>query len=529
MKERLKHLFGENTIFQASLLISFFILVARILGLVRDRILASHFGAGNELDTFFAAFRLPDLMFNLIIIGSFASAFIPIFMELKLKDQKEDSWRLVSILLNLLLFLWLIGSILVFAFAPYFVKIIAPGFSGTELETTIHLTRLLLLSPLFLGISTIAGSVLNAHKRFFLTALAPSLYNIGIIVGALFFAPSLGMSGLAWGVILGAFLHFVIQWGGVLKLNFKYFWDFNFFNPHVKTVIKLAIPRVFTTSIYQLNLWVQTAVASFMLGGSISVLNFGQNIQALPVSLVGVALSSAIFPTLTEIALRGGKEEMRAKIIKALKIILLVIVPLSLFLILLRAQAVRVILGAGRFDWMDTYLTAKVVGYFSISLFAQCFVFLLNQSFFAFKDTRTPLKAAFWAFIANFVLIFLLTSKIQHFPHLGIEGIALAFSLASILEASILILNLKTKIGSFGKEIVSFGFKILILSLVSGVFVQLVKTFLGNTLNLSFGINVLLQGLISLIVGSLIFIFLAYFSRVRELEEFKRFFAKKAL
>ncbi len=526
MRERIRRLFGENTVFQASIMISFFILVARILGLIRDRLFAVQFGASPELDTFFAAFRLPDLIFNLVIIGSFSAAFIPVFMELKMKKDIDEGWHLVSILLNLLIVLWVICALVVFLFAPYFVKIIAPGFSEEQLHLTVYMTRVLLLSPLFLGLSNVAGSTLNAYKRFFLTALAPSLYNLGIIIGALVWGPFKGVTGLAWGVILGAFLHFLVQWIGLFQLRFRYFLDFRFWHPKAKEVVRLAIPRVLATSVYQLNLWVQTAAASFMLGGAISVLNFGQNIQSLPVGLVGVALSSAIFPTLTEIAFLGQKKKMRQKIIKALRMILFIILPLTLFLIILRAQAVRIILGAGRFDWLDTYLTAKVIGYFSISLFAQCFILLLNQAFFALKDTWTPLKASFWAFVINAFLIFFFSARLSFLPRLGPEGIALAFSLASFFQATYLIVALKEKIGEFISELWGSGFKVLVLALLSAVFVQIVKTFLGEVLDLQYGINVLLQGGIAFLVGAGVFCLLAKIFGIKELEEFKKIGAK---
>ncbi|MCD6194896.1 murein biosynthesis integral membrane protein MurJ [bacterium] len=526
MRGRIKRLFGENTVFQASLILSFFILVARILGLIRDRLFAAQFGAGSELDTFFAAFRLPDLIFNLVIIGSFSAAFIPVFMEVKLKKDEKEGWRLVSILLNLLIFLWIACALVVFIFAPYFVKLIVPGFSGEQLSLTAHLTRILLLSPLFLGLSNVAGSTLNAYKRFFLTALAPSLYNLGIIIGALVFAPSKGVIGLAWGVILGAVLHFLVQWIGLFQLRFRYFFDFNFWHPKAKEVIFLAIPRMLATSVYQLNLWIQTFAASYMAGGAISVLNFGQNIQSLPVGLVGVALSSAIFPTLTEIAFYGQREKMRLKIIKALRMILFIILPLTLFLIVLRAQAVRVILGAGHFDWLDTYLTAKVVGYFAVSLFAQCFILLLNQVFFALKDTWTPFKISFLSFIVNSVLIFLFTARLEFLPRLGPEGVALAFSLAAFFQACLLILKLKGKIGDFVSELWSFGFKVLVLSLLAAVFVQVIKTFLGEVLDLQYGLNVLIQGGAAFVVGAIVFLLLAKLFDLSELKEFKGISAK---
>ncbi|MCD6422421.1 murein biosynthesis integral membrane protein MurJ [bacterium] len=518
---RIRRLFGENTVFQASVLISFFILVARLLGLVRDRLFAIQFGASPELDTFFAAFRLPDLIFNLVIIGSFSAAFIPVFIEVRNREGKEKAWDLVTQLLHLLILLWVAGAGLVFVFAPYFVKLITPGFTGETLQRTIYLTRLLLLSPLLLGLSNLAGSTLNAYKRFFLTALAPSLYNLGIILGAVFLAPKLRVEGLAWGVILGAFFHFFIQWIGLLDLGYRYQLRWQLFGNRVKEVIKFAVPRVLATSIYQLNLWVQTAGASFMLGGAISALNFAQNIQSLPVGLVGVALSSAIFPTLTEIALYGRKEEMVQKISKALRMILFIVIPLSLFLILLRAQAVRIILGAGHFDWQDTEITARLVGYFAISLFAQCFVLLLNQAFFAQKDTLTPLKASFFTFLLNAFLIWFFIAPISFLPRLGPEGIALAFSLSSFFQAGYLFVCLKRRLQT-SFSVASFGLKVLSLSLFAGVFVQLTKTFLGEWLDLSLGINVLLQGGVAFLVGVGVYGFVGYLFGFKELKEFAK-------
>jgi putative peptidoglycan lipid II flippase len=267
---------------------------------------------------------------------------------------------------------------------------------------------------------------------------------------------------------------------------------------------------------------VQTAAASFMLIGSISALNFANNIQGLPVGLVGIALSSAIFPTLTEIALLGNKEEMRHKIIKSLKITLFIIVPLTVFLIVLRAQAVRLILGAGMFTWHDTYVTSQVVGILAISLVAQCFVYLLNQAFFAYHDTRTPLKAAAAAFVLNIVFIVLLAGRSHFSLHWGVDGIALAFTLASITEATVLIVSLRKMIGGFFKDTVRYGFLMLIFSLVAGIFVQITKTYLGSILNLQHTIFVLIQGLVPFVIGAAIFLVLVYFFHVPELAEFNK-------
>jgi putative peptidoglycan lipid II flippase len=386
----------------ATLILGIASLGSALLGFFRDRLLAGKFGAGQELDIYYAAFQIPDFVNMVLIMGAISAAIIPVFTFYWSKD-KEEAKKFVSNLLNLFLVALIIISFFLFIFAPQLVSLIAPGFEGSKRAMTILLTRIMFLSPILLGTSNIISGILQVFSRFLVTALAPIMYNLGIIFGILVFVPRIGLSGLAWGVALGGFLHLLIQLPVFFYLGFrlkrtvtpqafspKKGVGFALFHPGVKRVFKLMLPRSFGLAASQINLIVMTAIGSTLAAGSIAVFNLANNLNRSVLTLLAVPFSTAVFPALSMSFSKGQKEEFLQKLSLSSRLLLFLIIPASVLLFVLRAQVVRIILGTGKFGWADTRLTAACLALFALSLFAYGLVLLLSKAFYALRNTKTP-------------------------------------------------------------------------------------------------------------------------------------------
>ena len=395
-----------NSITVAALLIALSSLVSRFLGIFRDRILAGEFGAGDTLDVYYAAFRIPDFIFNLLVLGALSAGFIPIFTSLiksrskgepnkskfseikKIFSKHDDGWELANNVLNLLVISLVVLSGLGIIFAPWIIKMIAPGFGPEKQLLTVGLTRIMFLSPIFLSISSVFGGILQSYKRFFVYSLSPIMYNIGIIIGALYFVPQWGIYGLAWGVVFGALLHLLIQVPTVYLLGYRYRPRIDFHNKHLRKIGIMMIPRTMSLAITQVNLLVITVIASTLASGSLAIFNFANNLQSFPIGIFGISFAVAAFPTLAAVAF--DRKKLVYNFSHIFRQILFFIIPATIFLYALRAQIIRVILGTGQFDWEDTILTINTLGFFTISLFAQATIPLLVRVYFARQNSKTP-------------------------------------------------------------------------------------------------------------------------------------------
>jgi len=509
----LRKLFNKQskTITSAAILLGAASLVSRLLGILRDRVLAGEFGAGPELDMYYAAFRIPDLVFNLLVLGALSAGFIPVFTSY-LKTKKQ-AWELVNIVLNVMFVgLILVSGLLIFL-APWVVKLIAPGFDSLQLEITTVLTRIMFLSPIFLGISGIFGSVLQSFKRFFIYSLAPILYNIGIIIGALFFVPSLGIYGLAWGVVFGALMHMVVQSLAVISLGYKYQWSFNLNHKGLLKILKMMLPRVLGLVVIQINFLIVTIIGSTLAAGSIAVFNLANNIQSFPLGIFGISFAIAAFPSLSEFVKQ--KKKFIDTLSLTIRQILFLIIPASALLIVLRAQVVRVILGSGRFDWEDTVLTLEALSLFAFSLFAQALILVLTRSFYAQHDSKTPFYTGLISAFANIVL------AVMFIEPLGVAGLALAFSLSSILNFVLLTLVLHYRLGKLdGQRItISFG-KISVATFMLAIAAQAIKYPIEQIMGLQTFIGVATQATAATLGGLIVYFVVCWLLRSEELNLF---------
>ncbi len=509
------------TVGTAALLIAFAGIASRFLGFIRDRVLASSFGAGDVLDADYTAFRLPDLVYGFLVLGALSAAFVPVFTELMTKEKREEAWRLTSGVLHTTLFSIGCFSLFGIIFAPFLTEVLAPGFAPEKQEIVTDLTRIMLLSPLFLAASAVFGGVLVSFKQFAAYSFAPVFYNIGIIMGALFLAPTLGASGLAWGVVIGSFLHVAVQYPALRRTGFRFEFGLRaaWQNEQVRRVLTLMIPRSLGMAVNQVGLLVMTIFASTLVSGSLAAFTLANNIQSVPLGLFGIAFSLAAFPALALFAAQKSDRDFFRMFAETTRKILFFVVPLSIFIIIFRAQCVRVILGSGEFDWQDTITTFEVLKFLALSLFAQSLIPLFARAFFALQNTKTPLYIALVSEAVHIALIPLLL------PYYEVEGLAIAFSVGTIVNFALLYFFLRRQLSFWeDKLIVVPVMKILLASLLAGAVAQISKSVFALTTNeLDTFIEVFLQLMLGLLIGGGAYILFAYLLKVEELGRVKRF------
>lgn len=516
---------GEtNGITAAAFIVGAASVASRVVGVLRDRVLASSFGAGNALDAYYAAFRLPDLLYTLIILGALSAGFIPVFAEYLETKGSDEAWRLAERVLSVVGTAMIVVCALLVVFAREIVPLTVPGFSGVKLEDTIQLTRIMALSPLFLGLSAVMGGILQATRRFFAFALAPVLYNVGIIFGALVLAPVMGITGLAWGVVIGAFVHLVTQASVALRLGLRRLPPPSLRTPGVKRILWLMAPRTAGLAVTQINLIILLALASALPEGSVAVFNLANNLQSFPIGIFGIAFAVAAFPSLALAAGAKRDEDFQHVMSATTRKVVFLIIPSMVGFVLLRAQIVRLALGAGAFDWNDTLRTATVMGIFTASMIFQSLVPLFARAFYALQDTWTPLIAGLVSEGFNLTLALLLR------PSLGITGLAISFSSAAALNLLLLWLLLYLRKGSFGRGelIVSIG-KTSAASLALLGFGWLARQGLGTLFPLRTFWAVLIQAVGTIIVGGTVFVIVAYLLKSTELAEFHHAARRKIL
>lgn len=498
-----------SSITVAAALVALSSLVSRILGVIRDRILAGRFGASAELDIYYSAFRIPDLIFNLVVLGALSAGFIPVFTSL-IKDRQggdyqanRPAWRLASNILNFLVLGLAALSLLGIIFAGELTRLITPGFSQADQETTAILTRIMFLSPVFLGLSGVLGGILQSFKRFLIYSLSPIFYNIGIIIGAIYFVDIWGIKGLAWGVVLGAALHFLIQIPSASQLGFRYSWFLSWRDEQARKIGKMMIPRTMSLAISQINLVVVTIIASTLPAGSLTAFNFANNLQAFPVGIFGISFAIAAFPALSESV--GSKQKLTEHFSNTMRQILFFIIPATVLIVALRAQIVRVVLGTGNFDWRSTIMTMDALGLFALSLFAQATIPLLTRVFYARHNSRTPFYFGLISIIINIVLSFYLSR------FLGVAGLALAFSIANIVNLVLLWTWLYVKVGSldFGGILIS-SLKFLTGAIAAGLAAQIMKVVVWPYIDMTKFSGVFVQLTVSFGVGTLVYALFCY-------------------
>jgi len=490
--------FENNTIGQATVIIAVFSLLAKILGLVRDAVFSHQFGAGMVIDAYYAAFRIPDFIYNLLMFGTFSVAFIPVFSEYLVKDKKEAD-KLASGILNMTFLIVLGATLLAYIFINPLVAAIAPGFDSETFNLTKTFTKIFLLSPIFLTLSSIFSSMLNTYKRFTWASIAPVVYNLSIIAGALLLYPEFGPIGVAVGVAVGAFLHFAVQIPQIIQVGFNYSLAMDYKEPGFIKFWKLYWPRIFSMGTEHVSALIITIFGSFLGTGALAGFYYANNLQSVFLGIFAVSFAISVFPILSDLHNQNDRQGFKDLLAKTTVQILFFIIPLSILLLVLRAQVVRLVLGIGEstnFSFTDTRIVAESLGLFSISLFAQSLIPLFSRAFYAMRNTVTPVLIGFVVISANIFITYYFVGR------LGIAGMALSFSITSILYLVLLVMELHRRIGHIHDEyVIITSLKIIIASLFGGTAAYVSLHVLAPIFGTDTYGGILIQGSVSGMVG----------------------------
>ena len=508
----------QTSILSAASIIMATMMLSKVLGLVRDRLLA-HVFSPDMIDIFWAAFRLPDLIFQIIILGALSVAFIPVFTE-HLEDKgKDDAFEMARAVLGVFLSIFILITILIFYFAePIIASFIAPGFTPERQSQVVELARVILFGQVILVVGSFFIGISQSFQRFIIPAMSPVFYNLGIILGIVFLSKYFGIVGAAYGVVIGAFLHAVIQIPLVWSLGFSFKLPTKFFHPGVKEIMKLMSVRTIGLAAEQINENVGVALATLVSIGSVTYLTFAQHLQVVPIGLFGATLAQAALPVLSSERAHGRLEEFKVTILTTLHQILFLTLPAAAILIVIRIPVVRLVFGASRFDWEATVLTGATLAFLAVGLAAQAVSLLLVRGFYALKDTKTPVIVSLVVVTLNIVLSVYLIVILK----LDVWSIGLANSISAIASAVLLFWTLHFKVGKFSLKVVLGPFiKMLMATIIMGVAlyapIKLLDAVIFDTTRT---INLLVLTGLSSIFALFIYVLLVWFLKVRELDTY---------
>ncbi|MEI7810168.1 MAG: lipid II flippase MurJ [bacterium] len=523
-----------NNLNQAALLLGAFTLLSQLLALFRDRSIAHFIGPSAPLDVYYAAFRVPDLIF--ISIASLASITVLIpFITAKMKGEvvTDEAKKFLNDVFTVFFLALVVVSIIAFFLMPHLAGFIAPGFSPALQSKVVLLSRIMLLSPIFMGLSNLFGTVTQLFKKFFVYSLSPVLYNLGIIVGIIFLYPIFGIAGLGIGVALGAFFHFLIQFFASRSCGLSPKFSLNINFSDIKKAVLISVPRTLGLAFNNIALICIIAIASYLKSGSISIFNLSYNLQTVPLNIIGVSYAVAAFPTLAKSINAGKMEEFKNHLKSASRQIIFWSLPITFLFIVLRAQIVRVILGSGSFSWDNTRLVAASLAIFSFSILAQGMTGLLSRAYYAGGNTKRPLIVNCLCSILIIILSYLLM-KIFNNVLVFRYFIESLFKVSDVAGTAVLMLPLAYSIGTITNFVLHWVFvkkdfmkkeafiaKSFFQSLGASFFIGFVSYLSLNILSPIFGtttfFGVLFQGLISGALGIFAGVVILYLLKNEEL------------
>ncbi len=518
---------------EAAYLLGFFAILSSALALVRDRILAGQFGAGEVLDVYYTAFRIPDILF--FTIALMVSVFVLVPHLTRHKDVKESHQLIGSVLLAFSITM-VVVSIALWPLIPYILEwkfsSILDGNYGDEL---VLMTRIMLLQPILLGVSNILSSITQTQGRYILYASAPILYNLGIILGVLMLYPLFGIVGLVYGVLLGAFAHMLLQIPFVWSRGFLRLREFKLQLIQTWQIVRISLPRTIGMSASHIAFFFLYSIASGISSGAISILQLASNLQAAPLNIIGSSYSVAAFPTLSRLYAEGKIQEFVSHIVIALRHIIFWSLPLIALFIVLRAQIVRTVLGTGAFDWADTRLTAAVLALFILSLILQGISLLLVRGYYAAGKTMRPFMinvfgAVIMVVSANFLTttmqgselmrsFFEIILRVEDLPGTSILMLPLAFVLASTINTMLLIFFFSRDFGSITGLFSKTAFDAFASSVVLGVATHFALGILAPVLPTNTTLGIFAQGLLAGVAGLCAWVLALYILRSKELAE----------
>lgn len=515
-----KRLFEKesSSILSAATIIMGATLASALLGLVRTRLLISYFYADKAVvDVFWAAFRLPDMIFQIIIVGALSSAFIPVFS--RYLGSKEESNRIASSMINAVMVIMMILTLGIMIFAHPLSRIIAGGFTETQLVLMANLTRIMAAAQLFFGFSSFLTGIIQSHKRFLIPALSPVLYNLGIIIGILAFGKTMGIYGAAVGVVIGAGLHLLAQLPLANKLGFRYLFLWNFKHPAVSEMSRLMLPRVLTLSLVQIEATALVTFSTWLSPGTVTIISIAQQLANLPVRLIGIPIGQASLPFFTKVTSKNDLLSLASMVNNTILEMLYLALPASVIVLILRIPLVRLAYGADSFPWAETVLTGKLVAILAVSIAARSLTHVLVRVFYSLHNTKIPLFTNLLATITNIGLSYYFLFIIKS----GVLGMAFAITVASIIETIILTSLLYSLAGFAKSHLIGPVIKMIGITLITSIALWIPLRVLDNLIfDTTRTLPLILLTLIVGIIGLLVYVSLSYIFKIKELEVFAR-------
>lgn len=515
------HTIKHRSILSASLVLAATFGLSAILGFIRSRFLYAHFFncCVSELDAYNAAFRIPDLIFKLLVTGALSASFIPVFSSILHKDEKQAT-EVASTVINLLLIAFGAISIIVLIFTPYFTGLIASGFTPDQLSLMTSLTRILLIAQIFFLISNFLTGILQVHQIFLVPALSPIIYNSFIILSILILAPIFGIYGVTYGAVIGAFFHMAIQIPSVIHAGFNYRFIINTKLAGVREIIRLMLPRSLSLGLGEVENTVTLFFASNLAAGSLSILNLAMQIMYLPSRIFATTVGQASLPILSKNIARNELNEFRETVRRTILQSLYVALPITALILVHRLAIIRLAFGAKEFPWTATLLTSKTLAFLVPAIACQAIIQILVRSFYALHDTKTPLKISFVSLAINIVSAYIFVN----YTDMGVMGLALSASLGNIVQTVGLVSMFINKVDGqgWGKVFVHF-LKIALASIILSISVWSSLKFLDLfILDTSKTINLTILFAISSVFGFVVYFVASSWLKIDEVNSYKR-------
>lgn len=527
LREKISHfsLKKQNTILSASLVLAITFGISAILGFLRTRFLYGAFIKYHlaDLDAFVAAFRLPDLIFKLLVSGALSASFIPVFASYLQKD-KEMANKIASTVINLLLISLAILSLIVLIFANPISRLIASGFSDYQINLMSNLTRILLIAQIFFLLSNFLTGILQVNEIFLLPAISPIIYNIFIILSIFTLTPKFGIYGVAYGTVIGAFFHFAIQVPVLKKLDFKHFWNLDLKLHGVREIIRLMIPRSLSLGLGEIENTVTLFFTSTLSVGSISLLNLALQIMYLPSRIFATTVGQASLPILSKNIAQNEIDKFRNTVSRTILQSLFIALPVMVLVIIHRIAIIRIAFGSKQFPWSATLLTGKTLAFLAPAIVFQAIIQILIRSFYALHNTKTPLKISIISLIGNIGSSYLFIT----FTDLGIVGLAMSATLGNLIQCFGLLYFFIKKVDGFNwSEIINHLMKIIIVSTLMGFIMWLsLKVLDLFILDTAKTLNLVVLFIISSLFGGFSFIIFSNIFKIEEFNDYKRHLVK---
>ena len=513
----------NSSILSAAAVIMGATLLSAVLGFIRTRLLIQYFFEDKAvLDAFWAAFRIPDTIFQLLIVGALSSAFIPIFSKYLDKGKEEEASLIASSMINVVVGVMVVLSAAIMIWAEPLSHVIAGGFPESQLKLMVNLTRVMAVADVLFGFSSFLTGIIQSHKRFIVPALSPSLYNVGIILGTIFLSRPLGIVGPALGVVLGALLHLAAQIPLARLLGFRYH-PVVIRHPAISEMGRLMLPRVLTLSLAQVEQTVVIAFSSWLSLGTVTVMSIAQQLANLPIRMIGITIGQASLPFFAKEMARGNLKGLAEMVNNAILQMLYLTLPASAIVLILRIPLVRLAYGAGSFPWADTVTTGRVVAMLALAIFAGSLTNIVIRVFYALHDTRTPFVINLVATVINVGLSYYLLFVVKT----GVIGMAFAMTLADTVESCILTVVLYNLAKFSLRSLAVPSLKMLLAAAITAVMLwapmRLLDQFIFDTTHT---FPLLALTVIVTVIGMLVYFLLSYLLQIRELEVFISLFKK---